>query len=274
MDLRALAERVAAPFVDGAGAVAALVAGSVASGTTDRWSDVDLVLFYDAWPGAEALEAARSTLAPTERVLLGGDVHGDVHLEQFRVDGVACQLVHQTIAAWRAAAATVLDDLDTSTPTQKALSGLHAGVALAGANVIDALRAAAPYPAALRTAMVRDHLDVFPLWRTAPALATRDAELWQRGELVAGFSKVLAMLAGVNEVWFSMFQLKHTRDLVASFERAPADLVERIEAAVVAPMPEAAAVLERVVDETLAIVESALPDVDVSALRRLVAASA
>jgi hypothetical protein len=268
-DLRALAERVAAPFVTGAaGAVAALVAGSVAAGTTDEHSDVDLILFYDAWPAVDDLDAARTTLSPADRVVLGGDAEGEVLLEQFRVDGVACQLVHQTLDAWRTTAAAVLVDLDTSSPTQKALSGLHAGAVLHGENVIASLRAEAGYPEALRAAMVRDHLGVFPLWRLQDSLSRRDAELWQRGELVAGFSKVLGILAGVNSVWFSMFQLKHTRDLVASFSLAPPGLVDRIEAALVAPMPSAAATLEGVVGETLSLVEAALPEVDVSSLRR------
>ena len=235
------------------------MAGSVASGTDDEWSDIDLILFYESWPGAGALAAARDVLGPTEPFVLGGDVDGGVYLEQFRVDGVACQLVHQTVAAWRSTAAAVLEGLETTSPTQKALSGLHAGVVLHGDDVIGALRAEAAYPPALRTAMVRDHRDVFPLWKLR-GMEARDAELWQRGQLVAGFEKVLGMLAGVNEVWFSTFQLKHTRALVASFRLAPPDLVDRMEAALVAPMDEAIAELERVVDETRAIVRAAVPD--------------
>ena len=239
--------------------MATLVAGSVASGTSDEFSDIDLILFYATWPAAEALDRVRAALEPADHVVLGGAPEGDVYLEQFRVDGVPCQLVHQTIDAWRVTAATVLDGLDTTSPTQKALSGLHAGVVLHGDEVMARLRAEAAYPPALRAAMVRDHDDVFPLWRLR-GMGGRDAELWQRGQLVAGFEKVLGLLAGVNEVYFSMFQLKHTRDLVASFRIAPTNLVDRMEAALVAPMEEAVAELERVVEETRAIVRSELSD--------------
>jgi len=44
--LLALARRAVDPFVS-AGAHAVLVAGSVAEGSSDEFSDVDLVLFYD-----------------------------------------------------------------------------------------------------------------------------------------------------------------------------------------------------------------------------------
>jgi hypothetical protein len=207
-------------------------------------------------------------------MVLGGDIEGGVFLEQFRVDGVACQLVHQTVDAWRETAAVVLDRHDTTSPVQKALSGLHAGIVLHGGDVIEELRADATYPAALRVAMVEANLDVFPLWRLADGLATRGAELWQRSELVAGLLKVLGMLAGVNEVYFSTFQLKHARELETALWLRPAALVDRVEAALVAPMVDAALALEQLVDETLAIVGAELPEVEVSALRRHVGARA
>jgi hypothetical protein len=143
------------------------------------------------------------------------------------------------------------------TPAQKALSGLHAGVALHGAEVVAGLRAAAGYTPELAERVIASNRGVFPLWRLQGSLASRDAELWQRHELVAGFEKVLGLLAGLNHVWFSTFQLKHVRDLVASFAATPPDLVERMEAALVSPMPEAAATLHALYDEAVALVDAA-----------------
>src|SRR4051812_38938848 len=99
--LEEMARDVVAAFLDGAGAVAALVAGSTADGTADEWSDIDLILFYDSWPGADALTQARATLDPADLRTLGGDPAGAVYLEQFMLNGVACQVVHQTVDAWR-----------------------------------------------------------------------------------------------------------------------------------------------------------------------------
>src|SRR3954468_12266839 len=148
-----LARDVAAAYVEHAGAVAALVAGSTAAGTSDEWSDIDLILFYRDWPGAPTLERTRSLLDPETVHTLGGDLAGDVYLEQFNVRGVACQLVHQTVIAWRQTAATVLEELDVASPVQKALSGIHDGRILHGDDLVKELRAAAGYPPALRAAM-------------------------------------------------------------------------------------------------------------------------
>ena len=249
------------------GAAAALIVGSVADGAADEWSDIDLVFFHGVWPGGVAIRAVRDRLDGTDVRILGGDpTAGPAYLEQFHVDGVACQFVHQTVDAWREQAASVLRDHETDTPVQKALSGLQRGRVVRGDALVAMLRAEAAYPPELRRRMVAQNLDVFPLWALQESLARRDAELWQRGELVRGLQKVLAILAGVNESYFSTFQLKHLRNLVVGWDEAPGGLADRIDAALVAPMPEAALALEALVDETLQIVEAAMPDLNVSSL--------
>lgn len=266
--LDGLARRAVDAVVAATDAAAALIVGSVADGAADEWSDIDLVFFHGAWPGAEAIAAGCERLDGANLRVLGGDpTAGPVYLEQFHVDGVACQFVHQTVDAWREQAATVLLGHETDTPVQKALSGLHRGCVVRGDALVAKLRAEAAYPPDLRRRMVTDNLDIFPLWALQGSLARRDAELWQRGELVRGFQKVLAILAGVNESYFSTFQLKHVRDLVVSWPYAPRGLAARIDAALVAPMPDAASALETLVDETLQIVEASMPDLDVSSLR-------
>ena len=265
--LDALARRVVDVVIEATDAAAALIVGSVADGVADEWSDVDLVFFHDEWPVAGAIESVRDRLDGANLRPLGGDLAGPVYLEQFHVEGVACQFVHQTVDAWREQAATVLRDHNTDTPVQKALSGLQRGVVVLGDTLVAELRREAAYPPELRTRMVADNLDVFPLWALQDSLARRDAELWQRGELVRGLQKVMAMLAGVNETYFSTFQLKHARDLAGGWQHAPTSVVDRIDSALVAAMPEAATALEALVDETLQIVESSMPEVDVSALR-------
>lgn len=266
--LLALARRVAEPFV-AAGAQAVLLAGSAAEGSSDEFSDVDLVLFYDELPAAKAFDDARASVGAADVYHLGGSHEQGYLLEQFRVDGVACQFVHQTFDAWDAQSRTVLVDLDVASPVQKALSGLHAGLPLHGEASIDGMRERARYGDELQRAMVEGHLQFFPLWRLQESLSRRDALLWQHAELVTALQNLLAVLAGVHRVFFSTFQLKKMRALVALFgDDAPMKLAERIEDALVAPADEAAYELERLVAETLDVVERTMPDVDTAQARR------
>lgn len=261
-----LARRIAEPHLE-LGAVSVLVVGSAAVGDADEWSDLDLGIYYDRLPGADELAQARDALGAGDVMPLGGDHAAGMVLEQFPLDGVACQLIHQTFDAWRASVSTVLDDHDTQTPTQKALVGLHGGLVLHGADRIDELRSGASYPEALATAMVRDHQQIFPLWALQGSLRTRDAELWQRGELVKGLQSLLAMLAAVNRRFFSSFQLKQVTRLVSSFEHAPPDFAVRLQHALTAPIEDAVASLETMTAEVLDLVEAHVPEADTSALR-------
>ena len=261
-----LARRVAAPYIV-AGARAVIVAGSVAEGAADEWSDVDMILFYGDLPDVATLTAVRDGLGASEHFPFGGNHEDGAVLEQFRVDGVACQLVHQTMAAWDAQKATVLADLDITSPVQKALSGVHHAVVLHGDELVEELRASAQYPEELALAMVKGNLRVFPLWRLQGSLSRRDADLWQRGEIVAGFQRILGVLAGVNRTFFSTFQLKRVAALVDGFANAPPRTAERIADALTCDTAAAVEILRSLYIDTLDIVESTMPEVDLTAAR-------
>src|SRR5437773_1748351 len=82
------------------------------SGTGDEWSDIDIIVFYEAWPEPAAIDTARAGLELTGAMVIGGTPDGPL-LEQFWIEGIAFQVVHQTIAMWKEHAATVLEKLDT-----------------------------------------------------------------------------------------------------------------------------------------------------------------
>jgi SpoVK/Ycf46/Vps4 family AAA+-type ATPase len=89
-------------------------------------------------------------------------------------------------------------------------------------------------------------------------VAARDAELWRHQILVDCAYDLLAVLAATNRVWFSSFQFKRTRTLTDRLEVAPPDLADRLEALFTLPPEESARELERLTDETRAILEERL----------------
>src|SRR5262249_40848832 len=72
---------------------------------------------------------------------------------------------------------------------------------------------------------------------------------------------LLAMLAGINRVYFSSFQFKRMGAFAARLTLAPPDLANRLERLFDDPH-RAGDGLEALVVETLAIVERELPDLD------------
>ena len=73
-DLRDLADRLAALAVEHTGPQAILLTGSVARGDADEYSDVDLIVYYDALPDEAARESIRTGMVGETRVIVAEHV--------------------------------------------------------------------------------------------------------------------------------------------------------------------------------------------------------
>ena len=179
------------------------------------------------------------------------------------------QLAHETLASVEADIAKVVDELEVDTPLQKVLEGLKSGVALHGAETIERLRERAVYSQELQRAMVQTFWRFYPLWYVADQLERRDAVVWRFEVMAQSAYNLLGVLAGLNRVWFTTFQLKRMRKLVDSFELAPRQLADRIEALFDPDAKAAVAELERLVGETRELVRQRFPDLELPLAREL-----
>jgi hypothetical protein len=169
-----------------------------------------------------------------------------------------------TFADLEADATKVLVDFDfegESEPLQKVFDGLHNGLPLHGAGLIEDWRAKTRYTPELQRALVEKHWRFFPIWHYEEQLATRDALLWRHQVMVESAFRLLAVLAALNCVYFSTFELKQMRKLIARLELAPPRLAERIEALF---GDEAIAELEALLVDTQALLQTHMPDFDTS----------
>jgi len=116
--------------------------------------------------------------------------------------------------------------------------------------------------------MVERHLAFFPLWSLEERLAARDATLWRYEVLVEAAQHLLAILAGLNRLYFSTFQFKRAGAFIARMTIAPENLASRLEALFRADPRAAGEQLEALVRETLDRVEQHMPEVDLTSARR------
>ena len=266
--LLALARRNAQAYASLPNTQAILVTGSTARGGSDFYSDLDMIMYYDTLPAREALlEAYRRNegqgLAPI------GEPSEEAVAEYYTVQGVECQFIHTTVAAWERDMATVLDELDVTSPTQKAISGLLEGLPLYGEPLIRQWQARlALYPDALAQAMVNHYLTFVPIWGIRDHVAARDATIWVHELLVEIAYNLLGTLAGLNRRYYSSFQFKRMHDFAAQLEFAPTHLADRLEAIFHADMKAAAVQAEALVGETVALVEQHMPHIDTSRVRK------
>lgn len=267
--LRKLAQRLVAFQVEHTQPAAALLTGSVSTGDADEYSDIDLIVYFDgAIPDDDAIDAVRDAVGGGDPTPIGPRTELASAI-QFPVDGVQVQLAHETLESVEADIAKVVDELEVDTPLQKMLEGLHSGVALHGAETIDRLRERAVYSEELQRAMIETFWRFYPLWYVADQLERRDAVAWRYEVMAQSTYNVLGVLAGLNRVWFTTFQLKRMRKLADSFELAPPRVAERLEALFDPDAKAAVAELERLVGETRELVRERFPDLELPLAREL-----
>lgn len=247
-----------------------MVTGSVAEGVSDRYSDLDLTVYYDGeLPDEEVLARIREQNGAPERAwLIGERAEGNI-AEAYELNGIQVQTGHTTIAAWERDMAQVLEQLDVDTPLHKAMSGTLECIPIYGESRLAQWQARiAAYPNALARAMVEKHLNFFPIWTLQEHLAARDAVIWHYQILTEAAFNLLGLLAGLNRHYFTTFQFKKMRRFVSQLQIAPPRLADRLESLFLQDRANAIHELEALVGETIALIEQHIPDVDVSSVKK------
>ena len=270
--LLSLGRRVLAPYTRLPNARAAMITGSSAEGVSDHYSDLDMTVYYDGeLPREEALKAIRESHGAPERAWLLGDPADGNFAEAYELDGIQAQIGHATVAVWENDIAEVLDRWNADTPLHKAMSGTLECVAVHGEDLIDRWKARIrAYPDGLARKMVETRLQIFPVWYVQDALDARDATLWHFQIRTETAYALLGILAGLNRLYFTTFQFKKMRRFVGEMRVKPERVAERLEALFQQTHPAAAASLEALVREVLALVAREMPDVDIARLQRRV----
>jgi hypothetical protein len=193
-----------------------------------------------------------------------GEPTEDFCSEEFDLDGIRTEVSFVTVGR----AEQRLDELlnrfeEFDSPLQKILSGVLESLPLYGEQLVEDWRARVhEYPEPLRRAMIERHWNFFPLWYYGEAMAARDTELWRLDMLVDAAFNLLAVLAGLNRLYFARFELKRTRALIAKMELAPQRLADRLESLFRLEPEPAATELGRLIEETRALILAELPNVE------------
>ena len=241
---------------------AILITGSSSEGLSDFYSDLDMIVYHDTLPSEEALLAACQQNQGEGRKLYGERDEGEC-VESYMVHGIECQFGHTTIAVWERDMALVLEQLDVTSPIQKALSGMHDAIPLYGEELILQWQMKlANYPDTLAEAMVRHNLTFSPLWVLQERIATRDATIWYYQMLVETAHHLIGVLAGLNRLYYSSFQFKRMHRFIAQMAIAPANFADRLETLFHADQTSAALQLKELVQETVDLVEKHMPQID------------
>ena len=266
-----LAKRNVKAYIVNPKTKAAMLAGSVAEGLCDEYSDCDMSIYYDELPSEEELQLARQQNQGSKRLWILGDRKESGFAESYLVDGIECQFGHVTIAQWEKDISNILAGHDIQSPLVKAMAGTLAGIPLYGEPLIHRWKATvANYPDELAQKMVEHYLNFFAIWGMQERFARRDATLWYYQILVESAQNLLGVLSGLNRLYYSTFQFKQMSRFIAQMEIAPENFAARLESLFHQEISVVVNQLEALVRETVELVETHMPQVDtLSARKRL-----
>jgi Nucleotidyltransferase domain len=261
--LRTLARRLSDSYLAHCRPCAILLVGSAASGDADAYSDLDLLLYYDQTPAEEALAEARQEIG-AERFRGTRAPDGSSYGERYYIGGLQCQVGHVTTGGFEREIAKLLVDLELNEELPKIMSGLFEGLPLYGEDLVEGWRREAAYTEPLQRAMIQKHWRFFPWWYFEEKLLARDATVWRYDVLVQSAYNIVGVLAALNRLYFSTFEFKRADKFLARLEVAPPNLAARLDALFDADERASTGELERLVEETQALVAEHFTDIDLS----------
>ena len=270
--LLTLAKQKIKPYINHPQAKAAMVTGSTATGQADFYSDVEMFIYYDRLPSIEELQLARQQNNGSEPIRVLGNYDEGFWGEFYFIDGIEFQVGNVTIEFWKRDMAKVLQELEVTSPAQKALSGMLDCIPLHGEELIQKWKSRiANYPDELAKAMVAKHLDFFPIWAVGEQLDARDTTLFQHQICLEAGQNILGVLAGLNRLYYSTFQFKRMKQFIARMNIAPENFYVRLESIYHQEPLTVASQLKELVAETVELVELHMPEIDTSKVRRSLA---
>jgi len=254
---------------------AVIVSGSMARGHADKYSDIEIGVFWHHAPTDAARQeaVARSggdlvRLYPYDPVynVWADDVMIGRSAPNQTKSGVLLEVGHYTTTHIERTLIAVLAQHDADEAKHNLLAGIVDAVALHGSPVVDRWKArAARYPRALAVATIKRHATIDHWWRWE-MLLDRKENLMQLYHMFSQVEhKLLHMLLALNRVYF--FGFKWLEEVVARLVIAPTNLLFRLQQVYTVPAAEGAQMLAMLVEETFNLIEYHLPEVDVDWFR-------
>lgn len=257
---------------------AVILGGSTGRGHADRYSDVELGVFWHQPPtDTERQQAADQITAnygdllrlypyyPDEEAWCDDFTLGRAHPDQPQ-SGLLLEVVHYTTNFVERTLDEVLIGHNPDLFKQNLIAGVLDGRPTHNAPLIQSWQTRAKnYPDELAYAVVRRHAQIDHFWRWQMWLARSNNLMMLYQSFTQVQNKLLHVLLGLNKVYY--FGFKWLDVINGRLTHKPADLLSCLARAYEAPPAEGVQIVTTLVEETYDLIEQHLPDIDVAWLR-------
>ena len=285
----ALARQIGAAYGVSPNVAAVYIAGSVARGWADRYSDIELDVYWTTPPSdAERFEIIRR--AGGEADVHWGDPPGDAEYrvllrklqghvsqvwpyedsewsEHFYIHGVnigVSAFLVETMDKWLA---DVVERFDTDDEKHMRVAAVKYAIPVHGDQLIARWKAGIRYPDELAHALIAEQLAVDESWWQCDMLAGRNAVIPLMALFVTMKRRILRILLALNRIFLLDPRFKWADRLIEQMRIAPPDLGKRLRWVYRAEPASAVAELQRLMEEVLDLVDQVMPDRDTAFAR-------
>jgi hypothetical protein len=262
----ALAKKIGVAYASTDNAQVVMVAGSVGRGSADRYSDIEVDVYY-AEPPTDAERAAAAERCGGTVELLAQDE--DEWEEQMSIGGFRAHTSTFLVATMERYLDQVVDQCSLAPEAQTRLFSLQHGITLTGDDQVERWRArAAAYPDGLQRAMLEQNLRFGRFGYAAGMLAARDDLLALYEIFVETGRQLLGALLGLNRIYVpAPGYLKSMDETIGLMAVKPADLSARLKRLFRIEPTAAVGELAALIEETLALAERHVPGHDTAPYR-------
>jgi predicted nucleotidyltransferase len=203
----ALAQQLAPYYCANPKVTAVAVTESVARGDADRFSDIDLAVFWSLAPTEEERGEIIKRAEGKHEQFVPKNRNEVCRSESYEVCGLAIDVRHFEVESAERILAEVLEHCDPSLSKQLHLAALLTALPLSDPSAVlnHWQSRATAYPRGLSMAMVRAHLGFRPGWELE-MLAERNDLLTLYESFCAIEKQVLLVLMGLNRLYYPGWQ--------------------------------------------------------------------
>jgi predicted nucleotidyltransferase len=256
-----LASEISQPYANHPKVAAIALTGSVARGWADKYSDIELHVFWSE----PATDADRRNLIQKAdgKIFQLWEREDDGWSESFHVEAVKVDLSSFLVSTTEKFLNDVVDQADTDLMKQLLVSSINNSVALQGACLMNRWKAKSEnYPDELSTNIIKKYLRFGPRWGPE-MLVARDDQVFLYHLVNQMQQQIMGVLHGLNRIYISHPQFKWLDQTIAKMALKPQNLSVRLKDIYDLPPVEAVRKLQQLIEEVFELVETQLPRLDI-----------
>ena len=254
----ALAQQIGKAYASNPKAQVIMVAGSTGRGTADRYSDLEIDVYYSTPPTEEE---RRATAERSGGKLLDLDEGDDEWAEEISIGGFHIGTSTFLVATMERYLKEVLDDYSTGSLSQIRLYSLLHARTISGESLVTQWQTrASSYPTPLIHAMLRENLHFEDFGYAEDMLATRDDQLCLYDTFCRVERQILGALLGLNRIYLPNPGFKSMDEIISQMSITPSNLSVRLKQAFHLPPTEGVHQLHSLIEEVFTLVETTMPD--------------